>query len=234
MPIMLLLFGALAASFSYAFLLGDDVVRSVIRSAYYAGLFALMSFCFEMGRRPDSYQIFIKGLVVTGALLALYGIYQLIAIYTGLPLRGILRGASGVDMAFEAGIVRINSLANEPKRLGYVLFVSGLAALSLATQARNGKLLIKGLGFGVIAVSLLTLSGSYFLAIFLFACAALLLYPSKFSGYFFGLLAVGAIVITTVPDLGLYDAIQSGYERRVQEVEVGLDGVRVYRQEFFA
>jgi len=225
---------AFVMSGTYAVLAGDDSTRALIRIIYYLGVFATFFFCYEMGKRPDAYHLLLKGLAITGMIYAAYGLYQILGMQLGLPVRGILRGTHGVDMAYEYGFVRINSLANEPKRLGYVLFLGALACVFLARlQPRHGRRLWIS-AVGIFAMSLFTFAGSYFAAVFLFVCAVVLLYPSRATIYFFGLLLAGAVVMAVFPDLGIYEALEHGYERRLQEVEVGLDGQRVYRQEFFA
>lgn len=233
-PLFLFILFVFIGSSSYAILLGADPVRALIRILYYLGMLALMSFAYEMGRRDDCQKILLRGLVVLGAVLAVYGLYQIVATFTGLPVRGILRNTSSADLAFEGGILRINSLANEPKRLGYVMFLCTLACPFLAQANPRKKLRFIWTGVGILFMSLFTVAGSYFLAIALFGALALLLYPSRTTRYAFGLLGLVLAVYLIFPDLGLFEVITSGYERRLVEVEVGLDGQRVYRQEFFA
>ena len=64
--------------------------------------------------------------------------------------------------------------------------------------------------------------------------AALLLYPSRAGFVFLICSAMLWGLLAIFPDAGIYEAIQVGFERRFDEVEVGLDGQKVYRQEFFA
>lgn len=232
---------AVALSFvlsaGYALVAGADETRALIRILYYLGLFAIFSFSYEMGRKPEAYEILLKGLVVMGVVYATYGAYQLVALYTGLPMRGIVYSASsGGSIAFENGLLRINSLANEPKRLGYVLFLAALACIFLARMrvARRARQLKLAAG-GIFMISILTFAGSYFSAIALFTLSAFLLYPSRAILYLFGFLiiAIGVPVVFTT-DFAILDALQYAYERRMSEIELGLDGEVVYRQEFFA
>ncbi len=232
---------AILASFfiissTYALLAGEDTTRVVIRIVYYLGIFATFVFCCEMGRRPEAYEILLKGLAAMGIIYAAYGAYQIVAFYTGLPLRGIVYSASGGGiMAFEAGLLRINSLANEPKRLGYVLFLAAMACMFLARMRRPRRARqLRLAAIGILAISTLTFAASYFTAVALFGLGVLLLYPSRATTYAMGALALLTIVSVLFPALGILDALQSGYERRMDEVEVGLDGKVVYRQEFFA
>lgn len=233
-PILMLLFFAFAASSLYALIAGGDSTRAAVRILYYLGLFALMSFAYEMARKPECHDILLRGLVVLGIVLALYGLYQFFAGMTGLPVRGILRGVKTAQMPFEGGLPRINSLATEPKRLGYVLFVCGMAALFLARKTPAEAKRLTRIGYGIFALSLLTFAGSYFLAIAMFAAVALVLYPSRAAIWAFGIAAVALVIGLLFPDLGIFEIIIEGYERRVAEVEVGLDGQKVYRQEFYA
>lgn len=233
-PLLYLLIVAFAASTSYATLFGENSARTIVRFAYYVGLFALFSFAYEVGRDERSYEKLLKGLVVLGAVLAVYGLYQIVAGITGFPMRGIVRGTEGVQVAYEAGFMRINSFASEPKRLGYVLFVCALACVFYASYrpGKTKKLKLLGLFIGV--SSLFTFAGSYFLSIFIFLICGGLLYPSRVGGYIVIVLAFMLGLAVIYPDLGIFDAIQAGYERRAAEIEIGLNGSVVYRQEFYA
>lgn len=223
-----------ASSAAYAVTFGDDSTRALIRAVYYLGILALFAFCYEMGRRPEAYELLLKGFVVIGIVYAAYGLYQIIAVEMGLPVRGILRGTLSADMAREHGLVRINSLANEPKRLGYVMFLSALACLFLA-QIRPGQTVrLKFAAICILTLSLFTFSGSYFFAIAIFAGVTLFLYPTRITRVSVLVIIVVAATMAIFPELGVLEALQQGYERRLEEVEIGLDGKRVYRQEFFA
>lgn len=235
-PEIVFLMICLAASAAYALIAGPDGTRALIRIVYYLGIFATFVFAYEMGRKPEAYEILLKGLVVMGIVYASYGAYQVVAFYTGLPVRGIVYNASGDSiMALEGGLLRINSLANEPKRLGYVLFLSSMACifLSWVRLARRARQL-RWAAAGIFAVSMLTFSGSYFAAIAVFGLGVLLLYPSKATVYIFAFAVIVAGISILFPSLGVLEAAQEGYERRAAEVQIGLDGAVVYRQEFFA
>ena len=235
-PVIFILVLTFALSAGYALIAGRDDVRAVIRIVYYSGVLAIFAFAYEMGRRHDAYEIFLKGLVVMGIIYAVYGGYQIVAFYTGLPVRGIVysAGSNGV-MAFESGILRINSLANEPKRLGYVLLVSAIACVFLARlrPARRARQL-RWAAAGILVISFLTFAGSYFLAIVLFGLSALVLYPSRASVYIFGALVIVIGASFLVPDLSILEVVQRGFVRRTAELGRGLDGAVVYRQELFA
>lgn len=232
--LLLILLSVFIASAFYAILMGSDPTRAVIRTMYYAGVFAIMSFTYEMGRREDCYELLLKGLVVLGTVLMIYGLYQIIAAYTGLPFRGILRGLNRAQAAFEGGFFRVNSLATEPKRLGYVMFVCAMACLFMIQFRPEQARRLKWTSAGILFTSLFTFAGSYFAAILLFSSAASILYPSRATKYVLGGFGLAIVVMTAFPDLGLISTIQEGVERRLNEVEVGLDGYKVYRQEFYA
>lgn len=237
-PVVSILMICLVLSAAYALIAGADGTRALIRTVYYLGVFATFVFAYEMGRKPEAYEILLKGFVVMGIVYASYGAYQIVAFYTGLPLRGLVRSASasgGGGIAFEAGLLRINSLATEPKRLGYVLFLSAMACIFLARMrpARRARRLRRAAA-GIFAVSILTFAGSYFLAIAVFGLGVLLLYPSKATVYIFAAAVIVACISILFPALGVLEAIQEGYARRASEIEIGLDGRVVYRQEFFA
>lgn len=227
------LFGAFLASALGALAVGDDSTRAVIRTIYYLGIFALLAFSYEACRTEEIYVLFLKGLVVAGTILAVYGLYQIIAISTGLPFRGIVRGTGVGQIAFEAGLLRINSLASEPKRLGYVLFVCALACPFYAQYRPERRRRLIWTGVFIAGISLLTFSGSYFSGIALFALAFLILYPSRATVYTLVLAVLVSLVWGLFPDASVFEAISEGYERRLSEVEVGLDGRVVYRQEFY-
>lgn len=234
------LFGAIVVLFlgslAFALVFGADAERAVIRSLYYMSAIALFLFAYEMGQKQEGYDLFVRGLAMVAILYAAYGAYQILAYYTGLPVRGIVYGPNRSGLiAAEAGIPRINSLANEPKRLGYVLFVGALACFALAFE-RSGKASRRYMfaGTGIVAISVMTFSGSYFLAVLLFVVGASLLYPMKMYKVAMAAGVVIAVLAVFNPSNPVITALETGIERRTEEVEVGLDGNVVYRQEFFA
>ncbi|MEM0935720.1 MAG: hypothetical protein AAGJ91_07445 [Pseudomonadota bacterium] len=234
-PILGALFLIFCLSALYAFSTGTDLERAAIRSLYYLSAFALLLFSYEMSRTAEGYALFVRGFAVLGVVLALYGAYQIVAFYAGLPMRGIVRGTRGADIAFENGLLRINSLANEPKRLGYVMFVSALACFALAAeQTGKPRRRYHVAGAGVLAISITTFAGSYFLAIALFLAACAILYPIRMQAWLVP--GAGALLLAFALGYGqpIAETIQHGVERRVAEIEVGLEGQRVYRQELYA
>ncbi|MEY8096906.1 hypothetical protein AB9F29_05730 [Falsihalocynthiibacter sp. S25ZX9] len=232
-PIFAFAIMAFVLSATLTIIAGSDTTRAIIRIIYYLGIFAMFSFCYEMGRKPDAFRLLLKGLVVLGVIYATYGFYQIVADRIGLPYRGILRGTSAGDVAYEFGFVRINSLANEPKRLGYVMFVCALACFFYVPPKESTARWMKWIGRGIFFMSLFTFSGSYLMTIVIFGAVALLLYPSKATKFFFGAIIISAVLIVAFPEIGVIDAFQVGYERRALEIEEGIDARFVYRQEFY-
>lgn len=235
-PIILLLIMFFLISIAVAAVAGSDRMRLIIRVVYYIGILATLTFAYEMGRRQGTYEILLKGLVIMGLVYSAYGAYQILAFYAGLPVRGIVYDASGEGIIVSVGgFPRVNSFANEPKRLGYILFISAMATVFLArTRLARKALKLRWAASGIIAISIMTFAGSYFFAILIFSIGAFLIYPSRALAYAFGALSVGFCVSILVPELGILDAIQSIYDSRAAEFETGLDGSVVYRQEFFA
>lgn len=83
--------------------------------------------------KPFAKNIFFKSLLFTSLILCIYGVYQYIAHEFGLPYRGIVYSENSTGIGSftsdESTIFRINSLANEPKRLTYVICLSILLLL---------------------------------------------------------------------------------------------------------
>jgi len=230
---LVILFGA---SLAYAIAYGADTERAVIRGIYYLSAIALFLFSYEMGRKQEGYELFVRGFVWVGILYAAYGVYQILAFYTGLPVRGIVYGPNSSGLIpVEGGIPRINSLANEPKRLGYVLFLAAMACVTLGLE-QIGKTRLRYMvaAISIFLISVMTFSGSYFLAIALFAACATLLYPAKLLRFSLVGLLIAGMLSAVQPENRIISVIEDGIERRSAEVERGLDGAVVYRQEFFA
>lgn len=79
----------------------------------------------------EKFYLFVKSYIFTTTILCLYGLFQIFAFKFGLPFRWVVYGTTQ-DLAQsmydrldpEEMIFRINSLAQEPKRLSYVLPIS--------------------------------------------------------------------------------------------------------------
>ncbi len=234
-PVIGLLATLFIASMCFALIFGLDSERAVVRSMYYFGAFAVFLFCYEMARRDGAYELFLKGMAITASAFAVYAVYQIIALQFGLPVRGIVRSVHGAQLAYEGGILRVNSFASEPKRLGYVLFVGAIACRAIAVRLSGSKRMAHNfLAVFCSFVSLLTFSGSYLLSVFLFVSVAVLLYPKRSIQFLLPATIVVVVFAVLQPENVLFSTIEKGIERRSHEVEVGLDGAKVYRQEFFA
>ncbi|HCQ66711.1 MAG TPA: hypothetical protein DIU07_16880 [Rhodobacteraceae bacterium] len=225
----------LFASAGYGFIPGSDTTRASIRVFYYLGVFGLFAFAYEMGRHQKSYVYLLRGFAVLAGVFAIYGVYQIVAYYTGLPFRGIVYGPSGAGFPVINGLPRINSLANEPKRLGFVLFVGALAFFELARHVDASRRTRYQLyGAFILAVSVLTFSSSYFISVAAFGVAALLLYPKRSVRYVIPVIVASAIVWAIGNQLGLGETLANIFDSRYAELELGLDAKFVYRQEFYA
>lgn len=228
-------FAALFLSSAYGFVVGNDMVRTAIRLSYYLGCIALFFFSYEIGHKRRADEILLQGLVISGVVFAAYGVYQILAVYTGLPVRMIVYSASGSSIAaFENGIVRINSFANEPKRLGYFLMICGLACFFYIKYRPNLAKRLKRVGLAILVVSSFTFAGSYYLSVAICAVCLLCLFPFRLFKIGVPIFLVILTVASLFPDSGFVQSVTAGFERRADEVEVGIHGEHVYRQEFYA
>jgi hypothetical protein len=228
-----LLLAVLAVSFLWPVLAQGDLVRASIRLFYYLTVFALFSYSYELGAHPRALPLLVKGLVITGLIYGFYGAYQLVAVQVGLPVRGIVYGASPVSLLpVQGAFARINSFANEPKRLGYVLFLASLASFYWAGIARGKKQFI-AVGAFAFVVSLFTFSASYYGAILVFLVVGAFLYPKYASSVVLFLAVLGGFLALFNLD-ALVETVRQIVDARFAEFELGVDGRFVYRQEFFA
>ncbi|MDP2738101.1 MAG: hypothetical protein Q8O82_05145 [Pseudorhodobacter sp.] len=233
-PIFALFAFALLISAGYGYFAGNDANRSLLRLVYYLGIMGLMAFGYEMGRRPESYDALVRGFAVIASVYAVYGVYQIIALHFGLPFRGIVYGKDGVGFPVIQGLPRINALANEPKRLGFVLFVGALAFFELAgsgsAHRRKQRIFY---GVMTLLVSVLTLSTSYFVAVAMLAVGALVLYPDRAVRILPLIVLVLVVALPIGAQFGLLDIVVQIAESRTSEFTLGTDASIVYRQEFF-
>lgn len=225
------------AQLSFAFLQGgEDINRIILRGIYYLGIFALFLYSWQYCRDEEGYYFLLKGAALIAVIHAAYGLYQIIALPTGLPVRGIVRGLSGAQMAYEGEYLRINGLASEPKRLAYVLALGAMALFELSRHsAEMYRLLMTFAGAAILAISIMTFSGSYFMALAVLIIATFALYPKAVRFLFIAIIVWSVTVpIYLSRYVSLFDTLVDSYERRSEEVDVGLDGFKVYRQEFYA
>lgn len=87
---------------------------------------------------------FFKIFIATTTILCIYGIYQIIAFQYGLPFRGIVYSAEKTGIAYDQfnNFFRLNSLANEPKRLGNILVLGILMILAVREKYSMLKLVL--------------------------------------------------------------------------------------------
>lgn len=136
-------------------------------------------------RTPADLSKFFRIFVITTTILCLYGFYQYIAFQLGLPFRGIVYSADQVSAAYDKfyNFFRVNSLANEPKRLGNIL-VMGLLML-LALRSSFSQKWIIFLVFVHILCGFLTYSTTFFLLIgILIFCLVFLSFTDQALKYF--------------------------------------------------
>ena len=232
---LLILIIFFVAQFLFALTIGDAGPRVLLRGMYYCGLFFLFVFSFAMVRRPGGLHLLVCGLAIAAAIHAVYGVYQLVAVAADLPFRGIVRGTGAGDIAFSGGILRINGLANEPKRVGYVLALGGLAFFELGrSQNERFKRAYRVFGIFVLAISFFTFSNSYLFAVALSAGCVLVLYPRVIRYAILPIGLVFAVLAVWGSIFDLWHAFETSFSSRVEEIQVGLSGRFVYRQEFYA
>lgn len=232
----------------------DSGNRPILRLGYYLGIISIFVFSYHVIRNRNGLEAAIFGIWIAAIMHGVYSAYQVMAYNLGLPFRGIVYGDSGRGFVVpfgDTGIIRVNGFADEPKRLGYVLFCGIIVSLLYWSRAYAGAVpspywrirsrLRVGTAIAVCCTmlagaGLMTLAGSFYAAV----AAALLLSVFVFTKY--GLSAIVALGLaislaaSIAPDkLTEFSstAIES-MSSRADEVEKGLDAKTVYRQEFFA
>ncbi len=181
----------------------------------------------------------LKSFLITTSILSLYGVYQFYANEFGWPYRGIVysdktSGFGGFNNNEEL-IFRVNSLANEPKRLTYFIVIGILIILKYYKSIKNR------IGFFPLVIVLifhfvvlwLTYSTSIYFVLAVFI--TLLLLYSIFRNYngqiiryilFFGFLGIAAFARE-----GEY--LNQVYDIRVEgQLESNIIRSEVYGQEF--
>lgn len=235
--IVVLVIGLLA-SLAYAIWAGGAGTRPYMRTLYYLSILFTFIYAFSRIRTREDLRLAMWGLVIAGAVHAGYSVYQIFAHEAGLPFRAIVRGAGGDFSLVRAyGTIRVNGLASEPKRLSYVLFAAMIAAFYLRHDARTGlrKFLLGGIGALCLIMSIFSFSASYFFAVGLTMIFLSLLSPKMLRLFVMSLLPLSLLFLTNpTATRAVYTNIETIITDRFSEVEVGLDGETVYRQEFFA
>jgi len=251
-PWIVLFILSIIASLSFALYMGDAGTRPVLRVAHYLGLTALFIFVCRMVRTPVDFESGVWGIFLAGLIHASYAAYQIVASRVGLPFRGIVYGDSGAGFAVSAGdgLIRVNGLADEPKRLGYILLCAAIVALLyLARSLKGGRIAafwpIKakdwtpftlGMIFILMLImSLMTFSGSYILALGLTCATAVFLYAKRAVLILGSLALTASVLLVIAPDRfsGITAAVTDISESRIMEVEQGIEAANVYRQEFY-
>ena len=237
LAIIVVLIG-LFASATFSLSQGEAGSRPLLRALHYGALIALFIFTIRVARGIDDVKLMLWGLFMAAAVHSTYGLYQIFADSFGLPYRGIVYDQYGPrKVAYVNGILRINGLADEPKRLGNVLLCGAIVAtyLSLTTKQIIMKRLAAGAVLVFLLTSALTFSSSYFAAAGLTLALALL---TSFRlirySYAFLILAI-PVGFFFRAEVQLYgSAAAQMFESRVEEVDQGLSARKVYRQELFA
>jgi len=223
------------ASFFYALIAGDAGLRSVLRALNYVNLVLIFLFVYHTAEDKRTFALAVWGLAIAGMLHGGYAVYQLIAHKIGLPFRGIVYNEFGSGVVSElAGAFRINGLADEPKRLGYILFAAALAAawlLTLRKTTLRQRRILHVTAWGCLGVSLLTYSTSYYTAVTIWMALYFLIsaWARKLAVLAAGALLVVPSALTTASNWFADTALS-----RSEEVAQGLDARFVYRQEFYA
>lgn len=129
----------------------------------------------------------LKSFVWTTTILTVYGFYQYFANQLGLPFRGIVYAEGAVGTAnvktIDDMMFRVNSFANEPKRLTYFMVVGSLILLKFKSYyfSHLGRLFTWLLIIGHLVILWWTYSTSIYFSVAIFL-AGLLIY-SVFINY---------------------------------------------------
>lgn len=245
---------AIIVALLYAIFIGDAGSRPWLRAAQYLGVFFVFVFAYQMVRTVIDVERALLGLALAAAIHGIYATYQLVASRLGLPFRGIVydegsdggAGSMGID-----GLLRVNGFADEPKRLGYVLFCGALALVYFywlqksrnripsyqgQTNFRFGKPAMVVLFAICVIMSLLTFASSYFIAVAIsLALLAVTLSVHALKLALASLVVIMVLAIGLPETFGAYvDVLSTLLGSRTEELGRGLDTRFVYRQEFFA
>jgi hypothetical protein len=228
----------LLLSLACALLEADSGLRPILRTLHYLNLYFLFLFTVRVSRDERALRSLLWGLVLAGAAHGGYAAYQLLAYNLGLPYRGIVYGASGAGgTALAAGeAFRINGLADEPKRLGYVLFAATLACLHFTPMLPvRRRVIVAAIALTCSTLSLLTFSVSYYLSVALALALIAATSPRAIRHLLFGALVLLAAASVFPQAIDRQSArMLAMLEARSAEVAAGLDSEVVYRQEFYA
>ena len=116
----------------YAYYINSPFIKTrlIIQIISYINFILLFIIARKECSKVNGKQILLKSFIITTTILCFYGVYQNFAHQFGLPYRGIVYSANHAgygafnDSSGSGGVFRVNSLANEPKRLTYFLVIS--------------------------------------------------------------------------------------------------------------
>lgn len=239
-------------SFIYSFFVHDLGTRAIFRSLHYLSLLFVFIFVARMARSREGLAHGFLGLLLAGLLHAFHAGYQQIANFVSLPYRGVIYSEGGSTVPVMAGpFLRVNGLADEPKRLGYILLTAALIGVLFMMRKRyfsgyieptvkllglRNNLIMTSYILLMLVCGLMTFSGSFLFAMMISSVlllamfsvrvvyAALILTP---------VVAIAAVLLSdTISDYSI--VLEEMYQDRVAEINAGLDSDNIYRQEFFA
>ena len=211
--------------------------RPVIRAAFYINILIVFLYAYSVTARSGSALPILKGLALAAIVHAGLGFYQILADITGLPYRGVVYNESGYGRPVSQanGGFRINGLADEPKRMAFITF-AGAIALVILGNLRLSRLHNRAALAGMSAIaSVLTVSSSFFVAVAVWI-GHFVTRPRYLAFALFAFLVTMGLVLVIAPDFvsQQLDFGSNIVDRRMQELEVGIEGENVYRQEFYA
>ena len=148
--------------------------RLIIQTVSYINLLLLFIIARKEISKPKGKELLLKSFVITTTLLTIYGIYQYFAHQLGLPYRGIVYSASSTGFGgyydSQDIVFRVNSFANEPKRLTYFLVISLIILLKYRKQiiSRLNSLLFYVVVLAHAVVLWLTYATSIYISVSIF------------------------------------------------------------------
>lgn len=229
----------LLASAAFALVVGDSGGLPIVRLAYYLGSWFVALFVVRVAHDREAILRLVRGFALAAVVHGGYAFYQLLASRVGLPFRGIVYDETegGSAAAVIGSALRVNGLADEPKRLGYVL-LAGVFALLFLQQNSGTPFVRRWAGpaaLACLAVFLLTYSSSYFAAsaltvAILLTTSTRLLRPALVVA----VLGVGYAAVNVEETSRLVERLDFILNSRIEEVAAGTNTRFVYRQEFFA
>lgn len=235
----------------FALQYGDTFSRSVFRTLHYLSLILVFIFYTKVIRTREMIDLALWGLIVAGAIHGSHAVYQLIAASTGLPFRYIVYGSSGGTSTHWEGFLRVNGFADEPKRLGYILFTGVLATYYVLRHKFRSHMLVPFRRFQThfrsptvlvvlivvcLLTSLMTFSASYFMALLVTAVILVFTAPRRIlvlGGGGAMIIVVGALLVPQKIN-AFIDQASKLIDARSLELQSDLKSEVIYRQEHYA